>query len=88
MHPFCVTAALLCAAALAAQDNTLHFAKQREMPLGAPGSFDYLSVDTASRRLLIAHGTRIDVLDLDKGEKAGMVEGLQGAHGALIVPEL
>jgi YVTN family beta-propeller protein len=62
------------------------FQKQKEVVLGAPGSFDYLTVDDASRRLLIAHGTKIDVIDLDKAEKVGSLEGLTGAHGALIAP--
>src|SRR5262249_52980265 len=62
------------------------FQKQREIALGAPSSFDYLTVDDASRRLLVAHGTKIEVIDLVKGEKVGTIEGLEGAHGALFAP--
>jgi len=88
MRCLLLPATILCATCLQAQGEPLHFNKGKELALGAPQSFDYLSVDTASRRLMVAHGTRIDLFDLDKGEKAGSVDGLEGAHGAVLVPEL
>jgi hypothetical protein len=62
--------------------------KLKEIPLPGGAFFDYLSVDAASRRLFVAHSPRIEVFDLDKVEKVGEVTGIEGAHGALIVPVL
>jgi DNA-binding beta-propeller fold protein YncE len=52
---------------------------------GAESGYDYLHVDTASRRLFVAHGTKIEVLDVDSGARLGQLEGLRGAHGVEIV---
>lgn len=69
-----------------AGDGTV-FKKEKEIALGGGGSFDYLNADAAARRLLVAHSPNIEVFDLDSGEKLGMVEGVDGAHGALLVAE-
>jgi hypothetical protein len=72
---------------LSAQSSP-QYVQDKEVQLGAPASCDYLTFDAPARRLLIAHGTKIDIVDADKGEKVGSVEGLDGAHGAVFVPEL
>jgi len=48
---------------------------------GAESGYDYLHVDTASRRLFVTHGTKIEVLDVDSGARLGQLEGLRGVHG-------
>jgi DNA-binding beta-propeller fold protein YncE len=48
---------------------------------GSESGYDYLRVDAASRRLFVAHGTRVEVLDADSGARLGAVTGLSGAHG-------
>ena len=73
---------------LAAAADAPAYVKQKELPLPGAAGFDLLSVDVASHRLLVAHSTRVEVVDLDKAEKVGMVEGLEGAHHALLVPGL
>ncbi len=55
---------------------------------GTDLNYDYLRVDGASRRLFIAHGTRIEVLDADTGARLGQVPGLAGVHGIEIVGPL
>jgi hypothetical protein len=62
--------------------------KEKEIALPGGGSFDYLTADSAARRLLVAHSPKIDVFDLDKGEKLGTVEGVDGAHGAVLVADV
>jgi len=56
----------------------------KEIVLPGGGGFDYLNADSASRKLYVAHSTRIDVIDMDKDEKIGEVEGVDGAHGTAI----
>jgi DNA-binding beta-propeller fold protein YncE len=64
------------------------FKKEKELTLPGPPSCDYLFVDPAAKRLYLAHGTAIDVIDLAKVEKSGEVPGVTGAHGATVVPAL
>jgi len=62
------------------------------VPLGAaPGEaeyFDYVTVDPVGRRVYIAHGTEVKVLDADKFTVLGSITGLQRCHGVALVPEL
>ena len=48
---------------------------------GAETGYDYLRVDAATRRLFVAHGTRLEVLDADSGARVGQIEGLAAVHG-------
>ena len=68
--------------------DTVSFKKEKEIPLAGGASFDYLTADSAGRRLYVAHSPNIDVFDLDKGEKLGSVEGVDGAHGAIVVADV
>jgi DNA-binding beta-propeller fold protein YncE len=56
-------------------------------PVGGEGGWDYLTADSASRRLYIAHSTQIDVVDLDSFEKLSSIPGIDGAHGVAVAPE-
>jgi DNA-binding beta-propeller fold protein YncE len=88
MNQVAISAALLCATAAALAGDTLTFKQEKELPLSGGAFFDYLTIEPGSRRLLVAHSPLIEVFDADKGERLGAVEGVDGAHGALIVPEL
>jgi YVTN family beta-propeller protein len=58
----------------------------------APGSieyFDYITVDSAARRVYLSHGTEIKVMDADKFTEVGTITaGFQRNHGVALVPEL
>jgi len=64
----------------------------KTVPLGAaPGGgeyFDYVTVDAASRRVYLSHGTEVKVLDADNFSVVGTISGLKRCHGVAIVPEL
>src|SRR5258707_10932 len=49
--------------------------------------FDYISVDSASRRVYVSHGTEIIVLDADTGAIKGSITGLKQDHGVAVAPE-
>lgn len=55
---------------------------------GTDRGYDYLRVDSASRRLFIAHGSRVEVLNADTGAPLGQVPDIGGVHGIEIVPAL
>jgi DNA-binding beta-propeller fold protein YncE len=77
---------LLCAAAVA-QGPGYHVAARYEIGGTEPG-YDYLRVDGNSRRLFVAHGSRVEVIDADSGIHLGEVTKLAGAHGIEIVDQL
>jgi DNA-binding beta-propeller fold protein YncE len=75
----------------ASQPATRYHLVQR-VPLGpAPGDaeyFDYITVDSAARRVYVAHGTEVKVLDADNFTVLGSISGLKRCHGVALVPEL
>jgi DNA-binding beta-propeller fold protein YncE len=48
--------------------------------VGGVGNWDYLTMDPAARQLFIAHGSVVQVVDVDTGTVAGQVTGLREAH--------
>ena len=51
--------------------------------------FDYVIPDPAARRMYFTHGTEVDVVDADSGDKVGTVTGdWKRVHGVALVPEL
>ncbi len=55
--------------------------------LGGEGFWDYLTVDSAARRLYISRGTHVMVLDADTYAQVGDIPDTQGVHGIAIAPE-
>ncbi len=49
--------------------------------------FDYVTVDSASRRVYLSHGTEIKVLDADSGALVGNITGLKQDHGVAVASE-
>ena len=64
----------------------------KKIPLSAaPGrgeDFDYITVDSAARRVYLAHGAEVKVLDADNFSVVGTISGLKGCHGVLVLSEL
>src|ERR1700676_5137418 len=85
-----VSFALLGAVALASPGGPgYHLIKK--IPLGAaPGGdedFDYITVDSAARRVYLSHGTEVKVLDADTGSVVGNITGLRQDHGVAVAAE-
>src|SRR5215472_3644147 len=49
--------------------------------------FDYITVDSASRRVYLSHGTEIKVIDADNGSVIGDITGLKQDHGVAVATE-
>jgi DNA-binding beta-propeller fold protein YncE len=86
---FFLSALLLSALATAAAGG-YHLLKKYSFPI-AMGStreyFDYISVDSTSRRVYVSHGTEIIVLDADTCATKGSITGLKQDHGVAVAPE-
>jgi YVTN family beta-propeller protein len=73
-------------AASAAPSSGYHIIKK--VPVSGTGSWDYVTVDEAGRRVYIAHATQVEVLDADTAEPVGTIPNTPGAHGVAVVPDL
>jgi DNA-binding beta-propeller fold protein YncE len=49
--------------------------------------FDYITIDSAARRVYISHGTEIKVIDADSGALIGNITGLKQVHGVAVAGE-
>jgi DNA-binding beta-propeller fold protein YncE len=48
--------------------------------IGGVGSWDYLTMDPSAQRLYIAHGSSVQVVDVETGTIAGEISGFREAH--------
>jgi hypothetical protein len=59
-----------------------------EIQVGGEGGWDYLTVDSAARRLYVSHATHVAVVDLDSNKVVGDIPDTPGVHGIAIASEL
>jgi YVTN family beta-propeller protein len=60
----------------------------KKIPIPGQGSWDYLTIDDAARRLYVSHGTQVEVLDVDSGAIVGKIENTLGVHGIAVAADL
>ena len=77
---------LAAAIGLHAQEGPYHFVK--EIPVGAEGGWDYLSVDSAAHRLYVSHATKVVVIDTQTDKVVGEIPDTPGVHGFAIAADL
>ena len=82
-------ALILAAAALAAVPAAAQkpFRLADRVKLGGEGGWDYLTYDAGSDHLFITRGGHVMVIDTKTLKPVGDITGLNGVHGAAIVPE-
>ena len=84
----CLSAILiLSCAAFAAPAPGAGYSVTQKISIPGTGSWDYLTVDEAARRLYVSHGTQVEVLDIDALTVVGSIPKTPGAHGVAIAPE-
>jgi DNA-binding beta-propeller fold protein YncE len=66
-----------------AADPEYHVLKKIKVP--GEGGWDYLTCDPEARRLYISRSTRVQVMDVDKGEMVGVILNTPGVHGIAVV---
>ena len=69
-----------------AADSEYHVIKK--LQLGGEDGWDYLTVDSESRRLYISRSTHVMVVDLDTEKSVGDIPDTPGVHGIAVAPEL
>jgi DNA-binding beta-propeller fold protein YncE len=63
------------------------FHVETKWSVAGEGGWDYLTVDSNAHRLYIAHGVKVDAIDLKTGKTLGTIAGLTRCHGVLIAPD-
>jgi DNA-binding beta-propeller fold protein YncE len=61
---------------------------KRHDALAGDVKWDYLTYDSAGKRLFITHGDHVDVYDPELGKLVGSVTGMLGVHGVALAPAL
>ncbi len=69
-----------------AAPSTYHVIK--EIKIGGEGGWDYVTMDSAARRLYVSHATQVVVVDVDSGKVVGNIPDTQGVHGIAVAPQL
>lgn len=76
------------ATALISVDAYAEYRVISRFALGSEASgFDYLQIDAPTRRLFIARGDRIEVINVDTGKKLGEVQPAPRVHGVALAVE-
>jgi DNA-binding beta-propeller fold protein YncE len=83
----CGSLVICGAAAVAAAESGAHYKITQSIPLGSPEQWDYLTYESESGRLYVAHGSGIDVIDGAGGKLLGKIP-VPGANGIAVVPAI
>jgi len=67
--------------------NGAGYKVETRYPVPGNGGFDYVTIDSAARRLYLSHGTQVDVVDADSGKLIGTIPDTPGVHGIAIASE-
>jgi DNA-binding beta-propeller fold protein YncE len=79
--------ALVSIAVVFAQQKPL-FHIAHEFHIKSGGGFDYLTVDSASDRLYVSHGTKVNVVNKLTGDSIGVIQSEKDVHGIALVHAL
>jgi len=83
-----VKSALLAASfVVASLQSGTGYKIETRYPIPGNGGFDYLSIDSAARRLYLSHGIEVNVVDADNGKLIGTIADTPGVHGIAIASE-
>jgi len=81
------TILLVLSVALMTLQNGTGYKVETRYPVPGNGGFDYVTIDSAARRLYLSHGTQVDVVDADTGKLIGTIPDTPGVHGIAIASE-
>jgi YVTN family beta-propeller protein len=81
------TALIAAVLAIGSLQGGTGYKVETRYPVPGNGGFDYVTIDSAARRLYLSHGTQVDVIDPDDGKLIGTIADTPGVHGIAIAPE-
>src|SRR6202158_440529 len=78
------SALMLLSFAIVSLQGGTGYKVETRYPVPGNGGFDYVTIDSAARRLYLSHGTQVDVVDADNGKLVGTIPDTPGVHGIAI----
>lgn len=84
---FCFAAVVVVSCVVLAASQNTGYSIIKKIAIPGSGSWDYLTVDAAARRLYVSHGTQVEVVDIDSLSVVGTIPKTPGVHGIAIAPE-
>src|ERR1700687_3452020 len=78
------SALMLLSFAIVSLQGGTGYKVENRYPVPGNGGFDYVTIDSAARRLYLSHGTQVDVVDADSGKLVGTIPDTPGVHGIAI----
>ena len=78
---------VIMAAAILFMQSSSGYKVETRYAVPGNGGFDYLIIDSATRRLYLSHGTEVNVVDADNGKLIGTIEDTPGVHGIALASE-
>src|SRR5918911_4843171 len=84
---FMIKTALITFAATLLMQGSAGYKVTNRYPVPGNGGWDYVTIDSAARRLYLSHGTEVNVVDPDNGKLIGTIGDTPGVHGAAIASE-
>jgi YVTN family beta-propeller protein len=86
---FCLSLLVFDVVALSAQTRAQSGYRVLEQhKLGGEGGWDYLTIDSKTRRLYISHSTHVLVVDAETGTIIGDIPDTPGVHGIAVVEDV
>jgi len=79
---------ILGGSSLAAPAPPDGYSVTKKITIPGEGSWDYLTVDEAARRLYVSHGTQVEVIDVDSESVVGNIPKTMGVHGIAVAHDL
>jgi DNA-binding beta-propeller fold protein YncE len=64
-----------------------NFELYKKISIPGNGGYDYMTIDTANKRLYVSHGTNVTVIDLKTDQIIGNIDQMKGVHGIALAPE-
>lgn len=56
--------------------------------IASAGGWDYITINPASNKLYMSHGTQVNILDKKTGDSLGIIANTNGVHGIAFINEL
>ena len=79
---------LICLSTSFAQVSKSGYKIANKIHLDGDGGWDYLTVDDATSRLYISHGTIVQVLDVNEKKVVGTIPDTKGVHGIALARDI
>ena len=88
MKRYYLLAAMLLTAGLSYAQHKPAYHVSGTFAIKGGGGFDYITVDSASEKLYVSHGSQVHVLNKNTGDSLGIITAEKDVHGIALVRAL